>query len=393
MTTTSIHQLDELLGQSAAAADAQAGAVFDRQAGPGEQALVLFGSGALGRMVLDRLRKVGIEPVAFADNNPAAWGQTRDGVKVLSPAAAAQQFGPRAVFVNTIYTAAPIRKQLTDMEVRWASSSALFLRHPREMLPFLCIDLPSRLLAQNAAVRAGFSVWADEASRREYLGQVRFRLSLDENLPPHLSAESTYFPPELFELGRETLVDCGAFDGDTIRSLLPRINNDPAALIGIEPDPQNCQKLLKYFASLGPELQKRTRAHQVATGDKREKLSFAADGTVGSSIAGAGSTTVDCVPLDELLADTAPTFIKMDIEGAEPQTLRGAAGILRRHSPILAICLYHLQDHLWTIPNFIKSINPDYKMFLRRHSDDCWEQVCYAVPPHRVRRGLLDTHS
>jgi hypothetical protein len=28
--------------------------------------------------------------------------------------------------------------------------------------------------------------------------------------------------------------------------------------------------------------------------------------------------------------------------------------------------------------------NPDYRIFLRRYAEECWETVYYAIPPERV---------
>ena len=47
------------------------------------------------------------------------------------------------------------------------------------------------------------------------------------------------------------------------------------------------------------------------------------------------------MPLDEVLAEVAPTTIKMDIEGAEPGALNGARGLIDRHFPRLRL---HLLD-------------------------------------------------
>ena len=71
----------------------------------------------------------------------------------------------------------------------------------------------------------------------------------------------------------------------------------------------------------------------------------------------------------------------MDIEGAEPSALRGATGTLRAKAPTLAVCLYHAREHLWQIPKAICDANPHYRVFLRRHSDECWETVAYALHP------------
>ena len=77
--------------------------------------------------------------------------------------------------------------------------------------------------------------------------------------------------------------------------------------------------------------------------------------------------------------DDPPDFIKMDIEGAEFDALQGATALLRR-GPDLAICLYHVQDHLWSIPLLVRSLMPEHRLFLRYHGTDAWELALYATP-------------
>jgi hypothetical protein len=74
----------------------------------------------------------------------------------------------------------------------------------------------------------------------------------------------------------------------------------------------------------------------------------------------------------------------MDIEGAEPEALTGAAATMRRSRPILAVCAYHVSEHLWTLPRLIADAVPDYRISLRRYAEECWEMVYYAVPPERA---------
>ena len=74
----------------------------------------------------------------------------------------------------------------------------------------------------------------------------------------------------------------------------------------------------------------------------------------------------------------------MDIEGYEPAALLGGREMIAAHAPILAVTLYHKIEHLWQLPLLIHRFRPDYQFYLRRYAEDCWETVCYAVPPHRA---------
>jgi hypothetical protein len=99
------------------------------------------------------------------------------------------------------------------------------------------------------------------------------------------------------------------------------------------------------------------------------------------------TASIDCRRLDTLLTDADPTFIKMDIEGAEPDAIAGATATIRRSKPLLAVCAYHKCEHLWTLPALLKAALPEYRASLRRYAEECWEMVYYAVPPERVVRG------
>jgi len=91
-----------------------------------------------------------------------------------------------------------------------------------------------------------------------------------------------------------------------------------------------------------------------------------------------------CAPLDDVLADSPPTFIKMDVEGAELAALRGTTRFIRTRRPILAVASYHRQSHLWAVPLLISSAADAYCYFLRPHQLEGYELVCYAVPSERL---------
>jgi FkbM family methyltransferase len=348
------------------------------------ESFILFGAGRLGKIALTGLREAGVEPLAFADNSPDLWGQRIDGVEVLSPKDAKQRYGKRAVFVTTVYTNAPVRLQLERLEVEFISFADLAWNYSDILLPHYATDLPYAIFEQADDVKQALDVWADDMSRNEYLSQLAWRVSLDPSvLPPSLSPQEMYFQKDLFSfLTSDTLVDCGAFDGDTIREL-ERQMILYRGLIAIEPDPINFHKLEEYVSSLPEDLRGKIQLHQNALGPIRERINFDATGTA-STIMDFGSYMVESIPLDEVLANERPTYIKMDIEGAEYQALSGGRHIISKYRPILAICLYHRQEDLWRIPLLIRSMSDSYHLFLRRYSDECWEQVCYAIPKERV---------
>lgn len=366
---------------------------FDELTSPFNSSLVLFGAGGLGQKTLAGLRLKGIEPLAFSDNNPSLWGSTIDGIPVLSPESAAKRFGDKAAFVVTIWRAGGehryvnTRKQLLDLHcTKVVSFGFLYWKFDDVFLPYYALGLPHTLRSQSDLIERAFDLWHDDASRSEYLSQLRFRFALDfDNLPQPVEHDQ-YFPDDLFSLKNdEVFVDCGAYDGDTLKVLLEgHLPNYKGQIIALEPDPANLVKLRGYVETLRSDLQDRVRIVPKAVGARRETVCFSATGTESAVVEPSGPVSVDCVALDEILQGLDPTIIKMDIEGAEPDALTGAKNIIQKAKPVLAISVYHRPDHLWQIPLMIRSLSADYNLFLRPHNAEGWDLVCYAIPDNRL---------
>jgi len=384
-------ELEALLSEPVERAKERAGSTFDEQLSPYGRKVVLFGAGNMGRQVLARLRQDGIEPQAFADNTRKNWGTQVDGVPVLPPAEAAGRYGQEAQFIVTIYnhdhSFPDTKRQLTALGcASTVSIIPLRWKYHETFLPYYRDDLPHKVLEHGDAIREGFALWADEASRREYVAQVNWRLHGNFEVLGPLSGKAAYFPEdETFRLtAKETFVDVGAYDGDTLAHFLALRAKDFHRVLALEPDPINFEKLNAYVASLPETIRSRIETKPLAAGAQPGRLRFDSGQGTSSSLSQKGSVEVECCRLDDLFAAQVPTYIKMDIEGAELDAIHGARLTLREKQPILAACVYHVQDHLWQVPLAILESNPDYHFFLRPYMAECWETVCYAVPPKRL---------
>jgi len=388
-------QLEALLSEPMGAVLRREQSTFDEQTTPFEKSLVLFGAGGLGRKTLAGLRRLGIEPLAFADNNPSLWGKDINGVQVLSLQNAVKKFGQSAAFVITIWKGESTdrmserRQQLLNPNCpKVIPFSYLYWKYPEVFLPHYAFDMPHKVYQQADEVRKVLSLWADAASQHEYLAQLRWRMLMDfDNLPSPVSHE-IYFPNDLVNiLPDDVFVDCGAYDGDTIRNFLHIQGDSFKKIIAFEPDPANFEKLQQFALTLPTNIRNRLILHQLATGTRKGKAHFEATGTEASAI-GSGDFEVDCISLDEILTNDRPMYIKMDIEGSEVDTLIGAQNIIRKELPVLAICAYHRQDHVWRIPSLISSFSDQYRFFLRPHLLEVWDLVCYAIPVNRLNIKL-----
>jgi FkbM family methyltransferase len=361
--------------------------LFDRLS-KGARRAVIFGCGHLGAIVLRGAKRAGIDVAALADNNPALWGTMRDGLPIMSPADAFRRHAEEAYFVIAVYNSSAPRRQLRDLGCeRVVPFAAFYWRYPTSLTDAPGMELPHRILESDAAMRAGYSTLADDTSRREFASQIAWRCTLDySRLPPPDDASEIYFPPELLPLSdAETLVDCGAFDGDSVRLFLEKTGGAFRAIYACEPDPANRERLSVYLSTLAASARDNVFVVPYAIGDRDGVVHFNSSGTAGSRItADTGPLAVECRRLDTLLErEPRATIIKMDIEGAEPAAIAGATATMRRDRPALAVCAYHACEHLWTLPSLMKEALPDYQIYLRRYAEECWETVYYAIPSDR----------
>jgi FkbM family methyltransferase len=380
------NQLEDLLSQDPSEVISLATSKLDRLIPILGENFVLFGAGRLGLIVLAGLRKVKIEPIAFTDNNSNLWGTSVEGIKVISPDESIKLYGKNAIFVISVYTNGPIWDQLNPLDIEVVSFPELAWKYPDTLLPHGDLELPYKIFDQANEVKEAFKLWDDGTSRKEYLGQLKWHTSLDRSvLPAHLPQQDIYFPEDLIiQSANDVFVDCGAFDGDTVRDFIIRKKEAFKQIVAIEPDPVNCQSLNNQNSRLNEKIRKKIVLMQNAVGSQKELVKFNVTGTAASSV-GKGTYEVECSTLDELLLNYAPTFIKMDIEGAELEALKGAQKIIGRYTPIMAVCMYHRQEHLWKIPQLLNTFSSQYKFFFRRYSDECWELVCYAIPLVRLK--------
>lgn len=175
----------------------------------------------------------------------------------------------------------------------------------------------------------------------------------------------------------ESYCDLGAYNGDTIRefcSHCPRAKD----IAAIEPDPRTFRKLTSFCNENGIN----ARLFNAGAWDSEGKSSFAARGSRSSGFSHTGSDELDIklITLDSVLSGQRTDYIKYDVEGAEYEALTGSAETIKRYAPDLCVSLYHRSEDLFRLPLFIKTLDPDYKFFLRRFKYvPAWDLNLYCI--------------
>lgn len=153
--------------------------------------------------------------------------------------------------------------------------------------------------------------------------------------------------------------DCGVFDGGTATVFAEM----GYKVYGFEIDKVNYQRSLKIAE------EKNFVVENMGLGSYKHIARYNLAGHSGNKLIANGAETVPVTTIDAYAREhdlPSVDFIKMDVEGAELDILKGAKTSIARYKPILALSAYHKLDDLWTLMNFVKSIRPDYEFALRQ---------------------------
>lgn len=223
---------------------------------------------------------------------------------------------------------------------------------------------------------AAYGLLADALSRQTFEAFLNSKLGGAADALAEVSRKEQYFPKGIIELsGEEVFVDGGAYTGDTLLTFMRLTGGRCARACAFEPEAAAAQKLRATVEKRGL---RGVTVHNKGLWSAPAALPFAVwHGTSASAVSGEGGVSVEADTVDRAAPDA--TFIKLDIEGAELEALKGAEQTIRRNRPKLAVCVYHKPGDLFEIPLFIKSLAPEYRFYLRQHQPVACETVLYAV--------------
>lgn len=222
---------------------------------------------------------------------------------------------------------------------------------------------------------------ADDESRLAFASVVKGLLTGDiEWLRPPLCPE--YQHPAVLPAPGDIVLDAGLFDSTVLRRFALAVGPQ-GHCYGFEPEPNNLsfvRQTLQQFGDPGNiTLVKKGLFSQ------RDHMHISAQGPSGTLQSDANGQNYPCEVVDvdsfaEEYSLPRIDLIKMDIEGAEMEALRGATESIRRWKPKLHISAYHHIEDIVDIPAFILSIVPDYRLYFTAHVPYLNEYTYYAYP-------------
>lgn len=339
--------------------------------------IAIYGTGLAGQTLYEALTKMNIHISFFLDGSIEKVGMKFCGKEIVD-INCVNKNTVILIAANPIYK---IHERLSHMGIeKWEYIDP-------EFMYLLCEGYDRKKIEHILKINEDnifqvYNMLADEKSKKVFHAVLQHRLEHNLALINSIYDENQYFGNDIINIISGNFVDCGAFNGDTFKRFLKQIGNKQYNYYAFEAEKSNYDALTTYCKI---NHIKNVNAYNIAVYDSKTQLSFSSDDNtekVSGKISDDTNTNHDYIQadsIDNVLANQKIDMITMDIEGAEPNALRGASISINMWHPKLAISAYHAIEHLWEIPLLIYSINPNYQFYYRHHRWNMDDTVCYAI--------------
>jgi FkbM family methyltransferase len=391
---------------------------FCTEAITGARPVVLYGAGSAGKELFPVLQRHGVAPVCFCDSNPSRVGKNYCGLPIISMSDLQLNHKESVIVVSIGAYSDQIKQQLIEAGfdkgkvltvdnqealyyychvAQWYWPEEDLAAHADDLLKVYNIlsDQKSRdIFASRIALFAG---GADFKSYQNFISKFS---DAGQNVQPGYECSPAncdseaylQFNNDLLKLKNdEVLFDGGAFTGDSTLEFIKACDRqrliykeivcfepDPLAFAQLRENTVDCANISLRPFGLWSHATTITFADSniLAPGSTR-----IISGNVDSSVEeAAGITEIHTTTIDEEISENRVTLIKMDIEGAEIEALRGALQTIARDQPKLIISAYHKRDDIFEIPLLIQQMVPEYKLYFRHFSNCFNETTLFAIP-------------
>ncbi len=156
----------------------------------------------------------------------------------------------------------------------------------------------------------------------------------------------------------DVVVDCGAAEG--LFGLL--VANRCKKLFLVEPLQKFNKCLEKTFS-----LKNNVELVPVGLSDKKGTARIIENDLSSALSNGEEGEEIEVATLDNLFYDKniPVSYIKIDVEGEDFNTLKGAENLIKKNKPTIAVTTYHKYEHAEQISDYLKSIEPSYNILTK----------------------------
>lgn len=333
-----------------------------------DKPILLYGMGNGADKIINVLEKNGIEFQGVFASDGFVRDKYFHGKKLISYSEAKANFGDMIVLLSF----GSAREDVRQNVLKIASEQELYAPE----VPVIGAGLFDLEYYNKNKLEFDFvyNRLADDLSKKTFLNIIKYKISgkidylldceADENEPYetflHLSND-------------ESFLDLGAYTGDTVLDFIKRVENYNE-IIAVEPDTKNFKKL-----SFNTKDFKNVTLFNTGISDSVKIAPFSMCGGRNST-SDKGKTEIRFLSVDEICRGKNVTYIKMDVEGEEENTILGAKETIEKCKPKMLVSAYHKTDDFIKLPKAVLSIRDDYKIYLRHfRSLPAWDTNFYFV--------------
>lgn len=182
----------------------------------------------------------------------------------------------------------------------------------------------------------------------------------------------------------DVVIDAGGCFGDTALYFAHEVGTK-GRVYTIEFIPSNLEIMDKNF-SMNPNLQQQITIVKNPLWDKSNESIYYMDQGPASFVTFSKTMNINektlTISIDDLVNKKhipKVDFIKMDIEGAELNALKGAIKVIQKFKPTLAVAIYHQVKDFSDIIQFISNLELGYKFYLGHYTIYAQETILFAV--------------
>ena len=349
--------------------------------------VLLFGAGSHVRWVLSFMRKYNI-PIKMILDSRRVNSQTKiDGIPVVSFEKLCSTLNDSVDNHKWFVISAPSAADSITAIIKQNFPSALITSCDMQMYSQFIPDIQeyrNYLIRNWDEFNLLFDCFEDDFSRKTLQNVLLGRITGDYRYYQYCYAPAAYYQRDIIHFqDNEVMVELGGYDGETLKEFINQCPNYKTAYC-FEPDKKLIPKL-KQIKENQFQLGKRVEIIDKGAWDKEGVLYFSTDnvgedtGRIvnvqdGKELMAINVTSVDSTVLEPI------SFMKLDVEGSELRALMGAEQQISRNKPKLAVSVYHKPEDFLNIWKFLKSLVPEYKYYLRHHTQFAGtDTILYAV--------------
>lgn len=338
---------------------------------------IIYGAGGNGKRVYYKLKEYKIPVKGFYDDDSSRWGEeVCDGKCIYSRAELDDMNKDRihcilaSVFINEM------EKKADAMGVKLLYGvNDLILSYNEETFQIFQYKNDQNYIKRQNEIRKHFK---DEESLRYF--DMMYDTIIEgkalNSIMKIICREEIYFLDRFIQMLKDmTFVDCGAFKGDTLSRFIT-LEPDYNSVYCFEADKTNFDALQMFVNKIG---KKNLICENYALWNTETVIGMEGSG-VCAKVSEKGTTMIPAITLDRYFADIKVDYIKMDIEGAELNALKGGMKVIKRDRPILAVCIYHTMMDRIEVPELLINSLENYEFLIRHHGYSYCDSVMYCIP-------------